>query len=60
MNLLTSGRAYLAPFPAICLGVDVAALLVAAERCQNTLAALGPERIAEFDPQLIPQLRCQA
>jgi predicted metal-dependent hydrolase len=57
MNLLRSGTAHLAPFAPECLGVDVDALLRAARRCQATLAALGPDRIAEFDPRLIPRVR---
>ena len=56
MNLLESGITYLTPFAPRCLGVDVAALLAAARRCRDALAALGPERIGEFDPQLIPQV----
>ena len=58
MNLLLSGTAYLEPFAPRCVGVDVAALLAAARRCQDALAALGPERVDEFDPELIPQVQC--
>ena len=57
MNLLTSGSGYLAPFAPRCLGVDVAALLVDAHRCRETLVALGAERIGEFDQRLIPRVR---
>jgi predicted metal-dependent hydrolase len=60
MNLLESGTAYLTPFTPRCLGVDVAALLAAARRCQAALAALGPARVAEFDARLIPRVHCEA
>jgi predicted metal-dependent hydrolase len=60
MNLLESGIAYLTPFAPRCLGVDVAALLEAARRCRDVLAALGPARLHEFDPALIPRIRYAA
>ena len=56
--LLAAGIAHLTPFAPRCLGVDVAALLAAARRAQEALHALGPERIGELDPRLIPQVRC--
>ena len=55
--LLDSGLRYLAPFPSTCLGVDVAALRGAAERCRRVLEALGPTRLGEVDPALIPRVR---
>jgi uncharacterized protein len=56
MHLLNSGIGYLLPFAPRCLGVDVQALLAAAVRCRDVLTALGPERIAELDPTLIPRI----
>jgi len=56
MRLLASGIAYLTPFAPACLGVDVAGLLAAAECCRDTLAALGPGRVRDFDPALIPRI----
>ncbi len=59
-GLLAKGLAHLRPFAPACLGVDVAALIADAERCQVVLAALGPARIGEFDRGLIPQVRYAA
>ena len=56
MRLLASGVAHLTPFAPCCLGVDVGALLVGAGRCRDALAALGPGRMAAFDPCLIPRI----
>ena len=55
--LLDAGIAHLAPFAPACLGVDVAALVAAARQCRAAVVALGPERLAAFDPQLIPRIR---
>jgi predicted metal-dependent hydrolase len=55
--LLDRGIANLAPFAPRCLGVDVAALLAAAQRCRAALTALGPSHLAEFDGALIPHLQ---
>ncbi len=55
--LLDAGIAHLAPFAPACLGVDVAALIAAARQCRAAVVALGPERLAAFDPQLIPRIR---
>lgn len=56
MHLLGSGIGYLLPYAPHCLGVDVQALLAAAVRCRDALTELGPERIAEFDRSLTPQI----
>jgi predicted metal-dependent hydrolase len=58
MNLLDAGIAHLTPFAPRCLGVDVAALLAAAHQCRAAIAALGPTRLADIDPALIPHLHC--
>jgi predicted metal-dependent hydrolase len=55
-RLLTSGRAYLAPFAPTCLGVDVAALLRDAAICHAQALALGPDRLAAFDQRLVPRI----
>lgn len=39
------------------LGVDLAALATDVERCRTDLAALGPERLQEWDPSRIPVMR---
>ena len=54
--LLDSGIGYLTPFLPRCLGIDVAALLGSARRAREVLSLLGPERIHEFDPALVPRL----
>ncbi|HEY7061317.1 MAG TPA: DUF309 domain-containing protein [Chloroflexota bacterium] len=56
MHLLRSGIAHLLPFAPRCLGVDVEGLLAAAVRCRDTLVALGPERIDQLDPALVPRI----
>ena len=56
MNLLASGIGYLQPFAPACLGIDVQAVVDGAIRCYDTLLALGPERIGEFDGALIPRV----
>ena len=55
-GLLARGTGHLEPFAPRCLGVDVAALLTAARRCEATLLALGPERLGEFDWRLVPTI----
>ena len=56
VTLLERGSAYVCPFAPECLGVDVAGLLAAAERCLAEVKRLGPERLDEFDWSLIPKL----
>ena len=56
IRMLTSGTAHLVPFAPRCLGVDVQALLAAADRCREALEALGPDRIGEFDATLVPRI----
>ncbi len=57
LGLLAKGTAHLEPFAPRGLGVEVGELLEAARRCEATLRALGPERIYELDPALVPQIR---
>lgn len=59
-NLLTYGMDRLAPFEPACRGVDVRGLRAAALGCRDELDRLGPERIAEFDTELIPKVRVDA
>lgn len=53
-SLLASGLGYLETFPAVCRGVDVAALVADARRAQAALGQLAPDRCADFDEKLIP------
>jgi predicted metal-dependent hydrolase len=49
-------RQWIDPLPDICRGVDVAQLRRDAEEIYAELIQLGPERIDEFDTQLIHQV----
>lgn len=44
-------------FRPACQGVDVDALIADATRARDALVALGPMRLAAFDPSLIPRVR---
>ncbi|MBJ6723423.1 DUF309 domain-containing protein [Geomesophilobacter sediminis] len=52
--LLEKGPELLRRAPPICQGVDVAALIAAAERLRATLVKLGPGRMEEVDDALLP------
>jgi hypothetical protein len=54
--LLKRGMGYLRPFAPACQGVNVVALLAAAERCEVEIKRLGPERLGEFDWSLAPRI----
>ncbi|MBF6589836.1 MAG: DUF309 domain-containing protein [Ktedonobacterales bacterium] len=54
---LLSGADYLEPFAPRCLGVEVGHLIADARRLRAALIALGPERFAEVDLALLPQVR---
>lgn len=55
--MLTRGPMYLRPFTPTCQGVDVAALLTAAERARQEIESLGPGRLVEFDWTLAPTVQ---
>lgn len=50
-------RQWLAPLPAACRGVDVAQLRADVQAAQQALEALGPERLADFDPSLLKPIQ---
>jgi hypothetical protein len=52
-KLFLRARQYLAVLPAVCQGVDVAQLRADAGRALDMLEQLGPQRIAEFPPELM-------
>jgi predicted metal-dependent hydrolase len=54
--MLTRGSMYLRPFAPACQGVNVAALLAAAQRALAQVELLGPERLGEFDWALAPRV----
>ncbi len=53
---LRSGCDYLGPFAPGCMGVEVGELIAQAERLRAAVIALGPERTAEVDRALLPQI----
>jgi hypothetical protein len=58
--MLTRGTRYLAPFSPRCQGIDVERLLTDATSVLRTVERLGPDRLADFDWQLVPIVRlCQ-
>ncbi|HEY6838899.1 MAG TPA: DUF309 domain-containing protein [Geobacteraceae bacterium] len=56
MHLLASGVKLLHHVEPVCQGVDVAALIAAVGQVRESLEALGPERMAELDRQIIPRV----
>lgn len=57
--MLTRGSNYLRPFAPRCQRVDVRALLDAAAAALAEVERLGPDRLAEFDWRLAPQVRLE-
>jgi hypothetical protein len=55
--LLTSGADKLRHVRPVCQRIETATLVSAADRFREELTALGPERMRELDPSLIPRLR---
>lgn len=53
---LDTGLRLLQWFRPTCQGVDVDALIESASRARDAIAALGPSRLAEFDPSLAPRV----
>ena len=56
VNHIRGGIAYLRRFSDTCMGVDVARLIREAEAVHDRVAALGPERISEFDLGALPRV----
>lgn len=57
VSLLKGGAGYLRRVAPVCQQVDVSGLIEAADRVLEVLAGLGPDRMRELDPALIPRLR---
>lgn len=53
VKMLLRARQWLEPLPAVCRGVDVAALRADAERVYAALAAAGPEGVGALDHALL-------
>ncbi len=56
LSLLDSGVGYLRPFAPRQFGIDLETLIAAAEQAIRELQQLGPDRLAEFQPGLIPKI----
>ncbi len=56
ISKLDSGCRWLRAFQPLCMGVDVARLIVDAQRALAHLRELGPERLEEFDSRLIAKV----
>ena len=56
-ELLRRGLERLRAFSPACRGVDVARLIEQAEAAADALRRLGPERIRDLDPDLIPMVQ---
>ena len=57
VNLLDYGIARLERVGRNELDVDVAGLLNAARRCRERIVELGPTRLDQFDPAMIPRVQ---
>jgi len=57
LKMFRRGLPRLRTLPERCQGVDVAALRAAAETIHSEITALGPQRLADFDPSRFPQVR---
>lgn len=57
VSLFESGTGYLRKVRPVCQRVAVAELIQDADKVWSALIELGPGRMAELDPQLIPKIR---
>ena len=60
MKMFLRLRQWLDPFPAVCRGVNVAKLRRDAAAVQESLAALGPEQIGDFDRSLFKSIELKS
>jgi CheY-like chemotaxis protein len=60
MKVLARAIPKLTHFAPTCMGVDVDRLLADTRHIHQHLAQIGPERIGEFDPVLVPTIRIKA
>jgi uncharacterized protein len=56
LKLFQHCREWLAPFPDVCRGIDLAHLRQSVNQAEAELLRLGPERIAEFNPALFRKI----
>ncbi len=57
VKMFERGLPKLRPFVPACQGIDVAALLAAAEKIEAEIKRLGAQRIEEFDRSLFPRIK---
>jgi uncharacterized protein len=55
--MLTRGARYLTPFSPRCQDIDVERLLIDAATALRAVEQLGPDRLGDFDWQLVPMVR---
>ncbi|MCX6049323.1 MAG: DUF309 domain-containing protein [Chloroflexi bacterium] len=56
VKMFRRGLPHLRPLPAICQGVNLAALSTVAEAIHAEILDLGPERLSEFDQRRFPKI----
>lgn len=54
VKMMVRGKGKLLPFLPACQGIDLQSLLADVERCEVDLRELGADRMADFDPALLP------
>ena len=57
VTLLTSGCDYLQRVRPVCQRIEVATIVTEADRFKAELVRLGPARMAEIPPELLPKMR---
>ena len=57
LSLFESGIGYLRQFEPETFGLDVSSLIEKVEASRRELEKLGPEKLNQFDPKLIPTLK---
>lgn len=55
--LLDKGTSHLGRVRAVCQGIEVVSAIAEATRFRDTLVGLGPDKMAQLDPHLVPRLR---
>jgi uncharacterized protein len=59
VKVYTRARRWIAPFPGVCRGIDVAGLRRDLEQVMDEVRRLGPEHLDQFDPGLLRPLSWQ-
>ena len=56
VHLLERGLGHLPPYTPTCQGIDVERLISEGQRCLDAVLALSPDKVAQFDWSLAPQV----